>query len=253
MSGQPLVIANWKMNGNRQLVSEMAEALREQQQLTADVNVVVCPPTILLPALADACYYDAVAVGAQDVSQHAEGAFTGETSVNMLREAAVEYVLVGHSERRQMHHETDAVVADKLQAVTSSGLKAVLCVGENAEQRESEQTFAVIKQQLQQALSGLTATQLSHTIVAYEPVWAIGTGLTASPQQAEQVHQFIRQLLTELNTNVGEQMQILYGGSVKADNAEQLFAQPSIDGGLIGGASLKPDAFIAICQAARGK
>ncbi|MGM0524924.1 MAG: triose-phosphate isomerase [Pseudomonadota bacterium] len=252
MANASLVIGNWKMNGNAALTRSMTAALREQQEPTANVKVVVCPPFTLLGELTRHCYYDNIAVGAQNVNAHKNGAHTGEISLAMLQEFGVEYVIVGHSERRAIYAEDNDSVAAKVTAVTAAGLTAVLCVGEGKEQRNNDQTWAVIEQQLTTACEKLSRSQASKLVVAYEPVWAIGTGETATPEQAQQVHSKIRGWLKQQFDAVGDETEILYGGSVKADNAAELFAQQDIDGGLIGGASLKEQDFVAIVQAAQG-
>ncbi|MDX1705057.1 triose-phosphate isomerase [Pseudidiomarina sp.] len=254
MQRQPLVIANWKMNGNRSLVEKMTVELREHDEVLDQISVVICPPAVLLPAWQDAVFYDHVHLGAQDVSEHASGAHTGEHSLSLLTEAGVDFVLIGHSERRQFYGEDEERIRAKVQATlsfTEKPVTVVLCVGETASQRQQEQTFAVVEQQLQSALEGVSEQQSKQIVIAYEPVWAIGTGQTASPELAQQVHGFIRQWLTKKFRVSGSRMHILYGGSLKADNAEALFAEADIDGGLIGGASLDPEQFLAICSAAQ--
>lgn len=249
MQRQPLVIANWKMNGDRHLVASMAEALRENAAKHPQVAVAVCPPAVLLPAWQQAAFYDNLQLGCQDVNEHASGAHTGEHSVALVQEAGASLALVGHSERRQFYGDTAERIAAKVKTLLEQSLTVVLCVGESAEQREQAQTFEVVAQQLLEALTQCESCQ--NLVVAYEPVWAIGTGLTASPEQAQEVHAFIRNWLNDKFGPAGANVQILYGGSVKADNAEQLFAQADIDGGLIGGASLVPEQFVAICNAAQ--
>ncbi|XDV10340.1 triose-phosphate isomerase [Pseudidiomarina sp. PP-1MA] len=250
MQRQPLVIANWKMNGNRALVAELSEALQQQQAHYADVTVVVCPPAVLLPVWQ--AQPGGVALGAQDVNEHADGAHTGEHSLALVHEAGAQWVLIGHSERRQCYGDSEARIAQKLgQVLADSRFTAVLCVGESAEQREQGATFAVVEAQLSEALAQVSACE--RLVVAYEPVWAIGTGLTASPAQAQEVHGFIRHWLQEKFGSAGAAVQLLYGGSVKADNASELFAEADIDGGLIGGASLQPEQFVAICTAAQAR
>ncbi|WP_404408276.1 triose-phosphate isomerase [Pseudidiomarina marina] len=252
MQRQPLVIANWKMNGDRQLVTAMAEALRDSSAQHADVSVVVCPPAVLLPAWQQAAFYDNIQLGAQDANENASGAHTGEHSLALLAEAGASVVLVGHSERRQFYGDNAQRIAAKVnQILDESAMTVVLCVGESAEQRKQQQTFDVVAAQLAEALAA--RSNCERLVIAYEPVWAIGTGLTASPEQAQEVHAFIRNWLSEKFGPSGINLQILYGGSVKADNAEQLFAQADIDGGLIGGASLVEDQFVAICNAAQAR
>lgn len=256
MQRQPLVIGNWKMNGSRPLVADMATALAAQSELLEQVAVAVCPPAVLLTSWCQATQAIGVGAGVQDVNEHAEGAHTGEHSVKLVAEAGASYVLLGHSERRQFYADSDVRVAAKLQQVlayTNQPLIAVLCVGESASEREQEQTMMVVEAQLTSALAAVKAEQLGQLVIAYEPVWAIGTGLTASPAQAQQVHGFIRNWLVEKWGASGAAVQLLYGGSVKADNATALFAEADIDGGLIGGASLQAEEFLAICTAAQAR
>lgn len=252
MQRQPLVIANWKMNGDRNLVTNMAKALRESAAEFAAVQVVVCPPAVLLGHWQEAAFYDQIYLGAQDVNEHSSGAHTGELSCTLLAEAGANFVLLGHSERRQFYGDSEARIGAKVrQVVAQEGMTAVLCVGESAAQRQQQETFAVVSAQLAAALSELT--ECEQLVVAYEPIWAIGTGETASPEQAQEVHAFIRQWLTEKFGPAGSLVRILYGGSVKAENAEALFAQADIDGGLIGGASLEAEQFVSICTAAQAR
>ncbi len=256
MQRQPLVIANWKMNGSRQLTSQLAQALRADTGLLNDVTVVVCPPAVLLPAWQQEVFYDDVHLGAQDTNENGAGAHTGEHSLPLVSEAGAEYVLVGHSERRQAYGDSDQRVqakVDSILAFAGQKLKVVLCVGEQEHERDSGDTVKVIERQLATALANVSAGQLAHVVVAYEPVWAIGTGKTASPEQAQDVHAFIRNWLQQQYDAAAETVPLLYGGSVKADNAPALFAESDIDGGLIGGASLEPEAFLAICRAAQAR
>lgn len=241
---QSLVLGNWKMNGSLQDNRELLQGLTGK--LEANVGVGVCPPAVYIPQAAALLESSNIAVGAQDVSAHGAGAFTGELQASMLKEVGCVYALVGHSERREYHGESDQQVADKFKAAQTAGLTPVLCIGETLEQRESGATLDVIAEQMNAVIGGAGLEAFADAVVAYEPVWAIGTGKTASPEQAQEVHKFIRQQLGV----VGEKVQILYGGSVKADNAESLFAKPDIDGALVGGASLKAQDFIAICTAA---
>lgn len=213
-------------------------------------EVLVCPP---FPYLAQASLLLSgvpLVLGAQNVSEHAQGAFTGEVSASMLAEFGCAYVIVGHSERRALYGDTDEVVAAKCKAVLAAGMRPVLCVGETLAERESGRTQAVVAGQLAAAVGGFAGAELARLVVAYEPVWAIGTGLTATPQQAQEVHAAIRRQVAGLDAEVAVGLRILYGGSVKPQNARELFAQPDIDGGLIGGAALVADDFLAICQAA---
>lgn len=213
-------------------------------------EVLVCVPYPYLAQVGDRLKATPVLWGAQNVSEHAAGAFTGEVAASMLADFACAYVLVGHSERRTLYGESDAVVAAKCRAVLSAGMRPVLCVGETLAERESGLTQAVVDRQLSVVLDSVGVAAFARMVVAYEPVWAIGTGLTASPVQAEEVHAAIRSRVAGLDAVVAENLRILYGGSVKPQSAVELFAQPNIDGGLIGGAALVADDFLAICRAA---
>jgi len=214
------------------------------------VQMLVCPPFPYLVSVAGRVSGTRLALGAQNLSQHAAGAFTGEVAPSMLRDIGCEYVVVGHSERRAMMGETSDIVAAKFMAAQSVGLKPILCIGESLEEREAERTEAVIDEQLNAVLNTSGAEALADAVIAYEPVWAIGTGKTASPEQAQDVHRHIRGVLETVNKEVAASVQILYGGSVKGDNAAGLFGMSDIDGGLIGGASLKAADFLAIADAA---
>ena len=241
-----LVVGNWKMNGSRAANAVLLAGLKEAGPWTADVAVCVPFPYIAETALA--LTGQAVAFGAQDCSAQEQGAFTGEVSSVMLSDLGCRYVIVGHSERRAYHHESDQLVADKAKAALAHGVTPIVCVGETLAEREAGQTEAVVKRQLAAVIHTLTHC-IGEAVIAYEPVWAIGTGLTATPEQAQAVHAVLR---TQLHaaTQKSDAMRILYGGSMKADNAASLLSQPDIDGGLIGGASLKAADFAAICRAA---
>jgi triosephosphate isomerase len=241
-----LVVGNWKMQGSRPANAELLSALRGGRPYVA--GVAVCVPFVYLSETAATLAGSDIYWGAQDVSAHEQGAYTGEVSVAMLAEAGCRYTLVGHSERRAYHAEMDALVAQKAQTALSRGVTPIVCVGETLAEREAGQTEAVVKRQLSAVIHQL-AHCAAEMVVAYEPVWAIGTGLTATPEQAQAVHAVLRAQL-QAATGHGKTMTILYGGSVKPDNAATLFSQPDIDGGLIGGASLKASDFIAICRAA---
>ena len=241
-----LVVGNWKMNASRVSNAELLAALTAQGPWPGDVAV--CVPFPYLADVALSLQGSHIAWGAQDCSAHEPGAFTGEVAAGMLAEFGCRYVLVGHSERRALHAESDQLVADKAKVALAHGLTPVVCVGESLAEREAGHTDAVVKRQLSVVIHTL-AHCISQVVVAYEPVWAIGTGKTASPEQAQAVHAVLRVQLMAA-TPKAPQMQILYGGSVKADNAALLFSQPDIDGGLIGGASLKAADFAAICRAA---
>jgi len=245
-----LVAGNWKMNGyaagNTALVAGIIAGLPG----SARVKVLICPPFPYLAAIVEQLRGSTVSVGAQTVSEHQSGAFTGEVAPAMLRDIGCEYVIVGHSERRALYGETSAAVAAKFKAVLGAGLKPILCIGETLEQRESGSTESVIDEQMAAVLDTVGIAAFATAVVAYEPVWAIGTGMTASPEQAQDVHRYIRDKLAGYDVEIAESTQILYGGSMKGENAAGLLAMPDIDGGLIGGASLKADDFLAIANAA---
>ena len=245
-----LVVGNWKMHGSRSANAELLQGLLAADLSTSAprADVAVCPPFVYLADAVTALQGSAIAVGSQDVSVQAQGAFTGEVAGPMLRELGVRYAIVGHSERRTYHAESDQLVADKARAALSHGLVPIVCVGETLAEREADQTEAVVGRQLQAVIDTLGA-DLARVVVAYEPVWAIGTGKTASPEQAQAVHAFLRARLTAAQADAAR-VPLLYGGSVKPDNAAELFSQADIDGGLIGGASLKAADFTAIARAA---
>ncbi len=241
-----LVVGNWKMHGSRPANAELLAALIGARPY--GVDVAVCVPFVFMTETAAMLAGSDIRWGAQDVSaQPHGGAYTGEVSAAMLCECGCRYAIVGHSERRAYHGESDALVAQKAQAALASGVTPIVCVGETLDERDAGRTEAVVKRQLSAVIHQL-AHCAAEMVVAYEPVWAIGTGRTATPEQAQAVHAVLRAQL-HAATGRGDAMRILYGGSVKADNAAQLFAQPDIDGGLIGGASLKAADFIAICRA----
>ena len=244
----PLVVGNWKMHGSRAMARELCGGIVAAQASYAGVEVGVCPPYVFLHDVADCLRGSSVTWGAQDVSDQPGGAFTGEVSAAMLKEFDARLVIVGHSERRALYGDTDALTVKKLRQAQATGLLPILCVGETLEERKTGATEAVVARQLDALLAAEdAATLLSTLVIAYEPVWAIGTGETATPAQAQAVHQFIR---TRLGA-AGAGMRVLYGGSVKPGNAAELFGMPDIDGGLIGGAALKSEDFVAICAAAR--
>lgn len=243
-----LVAGNWKMHGARADSAELVAAVAGS--LPENTDVAVIPPFPYLAELAGVNAGNGLAFGAQDLSEHAQGAFTGEVAGAMLREVGCEYVLVGHSERRQYHAETNEVVARKFVAAQAAGLIPILCVGELLEHREAGETEAIVGAQLDSVLDLAGIAAFEKAVVAYEPVWAIGTGKTASPGQAQDVHAFMRDKFARQDARIASSLRLLYGGSVKAANAAELFAEPDIDGGLIGGASLVAADFIAICSAA---
>lgn len=242
-----LVVGNWKMHGSHAANAELLQGILAARPFAA-ADVAVCVPFPYLSEVAVTLANSGVAWGSQDVSAHAQGAYTGEVSAAMLHEFGCRHAIVGHSERRAYHAETDQQVADKAQAALAKGLTPIVCVGETLAQREAGETEAVVKRQLSAVIHTLGPC-IGEIVVAYEPVWAIGTGRTATPEQAQQVHAVLRTQL-QAATGHGERMKILYGGSVKPDNAVTLFAMPDIDGGLIGGAALKAADFVAICRAA---
>lgn len=245
-----LVAGNWKMNGDSASNSALLAGILAGVPENDRIKLLVCPPFPYLAATAHQVAGSGLALGAQTASEHASGAFTGEVSVSMLADIGCEYVIVGHSERRSVYGESSQAVAAKFKAVSEAGLKPILCVGETLQQREDDATESVIGEQLAAVLQLVGVAGLARAVVAYEPVWAIGTGMTASPQQAQDVHAFIRQTIAAQDADTAESTLILYGGSVKGDNAAGLFSMPDIDGGLIGGASLKADDFLAIATAA---
>ena len=242
-----LIAGNWKMNGSRDTVAELLEGVKKEVE---GVDLAVFPPYVFLSETQSILKDSAVKWGAQNVSEHEKGAYTGEVSLSMLKDFGCEYVLLGHSECRQYYGETDAVVAAKYSAVKAySGITPIVCVGETEAEREADRTETVIARQLQAILEQADASALQNTVIAYEPVWAIGTGKTASPEQAQDVHAFIRDALGKVDKGIASGVRILYGGSVKPDNAEAIFAMPDINGGLIGGASLKAESFLEVANA----
>lgn len=247
-----LVAGNWKMNTTLESGRSLARDIAAGLECRSDAaDVLVCPPYPYLVSIKDAVGDSRAAVGAQDVYHEAPGAFTGEVATDMLLDVGCSHVILGHSERRHVIGETDALINQKLKSSIAKNLTVLLCVGELLDEREAGRTDEVVARQLAGGLDGVSAEQMSGIVIAYEPVWAIGTGVTASPQQAEEAHAKIRSwLVTRYNSSVADQTQILYGGSVKADNALELFSNPNVDGGLIGGASLNADSFLGIYDAA---
>ena len=245
------IAGNWKMNLNRGQSLSLVQSLVESLRGVSDVDIAVCPPAVYLGELGKALHATNIGLGAQNVNSKTEGAYTGEISCSMLKDVGCRYVILGHSERRAIYGETDSMVNEKLHAVLAAGLTPIVCVGETLEQREAGQTQQVVRSQCIGSLAGLTEDQMLKTVLAYEPVWAIGTGKTASPAQAEEVHKDIRSLLeTQFSVGTAQKVIVLYGGSVKADNAQELLSEPNIDGALVGGASLKQDSFEGIIKAA---
>ncbi len=247
----PLVLGNWKMHGTVAEARALAGGVRDGLKRPRDVEVGVCPPFTALAAVAETLAGSPIRLGAQNCHHDASGAHTGEISPLMLVELGCRYVLLGHSERRKEMGETDEQINKKMHAVLAHGLTPVLCVGETVEERRQGLTFTTVEGQLRAGVAGLGSEMIAKSALAYEPVWAIGTGVNATPAQAAEVHGYLRGLLSELaSKEIAQSMRILYGGSVKADNAEALLAESDIDGGLIGGASLKAPEFIAIVRKA---
>ena len=247
---RPLIAGNWKMNLTRSEAVDLATAVAATK-LDGSVDVLVCPTFVQLDAVLAATKGSKVAVGSQDCYFESNGAFTGETSTAMLTDLGCSHVILGHSERRNVIGETNELINAKVKAVLAAGLTPVLCVGELLEEREAGKTMDVVASQLAGSLDGISDADMLKTVIAYEPVWAIGTGKTASPQQAQDVHADLRKWLTDrYNSATSEAVRILYGGSVKPDNAADLMSQADIDGALVGGASLKGDSFAAIIAGA---
>lgn len=250
---KPFVAGNWKMNTDSRTSVDLAKRIASGSSEVAGhgLTVAVFPPFVYLQSVANALSASSIAVGAQDVYCQSKGAFTGEISSSMLKDIGCTYVLCGHSERRHVIGETDELINKKVAAGISGGLLPILCVGELLSERDSSQTEEVVTRQLKSGLAGLSDEKVSAVTIAYEPVWAIGTGRTATPQQAQEVHQLVRNLLAEIyDSQLAEETRILYGGSVKPDNSADLMRQQDIDGLLVGGASLDPDDFLAIVRSA---
>lgn len=246
---QIMIAGNWKMNGSLSLIQEMLNTLTGQVS-SSSCSVVICPPSPFLISLGSLLADTPFKIGAQNVHSKESGAYTGENSALFLKELEVSYCIVGHSERRAYFAESNADIHAKMERLFEVGVQPILCVGESLEQRESGEHESTVMEQLQEGLKGFTVEQLSQCVIAYEPVWAIGTGKTATPEQANSMHQVIRTQIKSLaSENIAEAMQILYGGSVNAKNAETLLGQSDIDGALVGGASLKPNDFCTIIQA----
>ncbi len=243
-----IVAGNWKMNTTVPEGVELAKAVAAKSaEVPANVGLVVAPPFTHLASVAEALKGSKVELSAQNCADKEKGAYTGEVSVDMLRSVACQYTILGHSERRQYYGETDEKLVEKTKLALAAGLKVILCVGENLDEREAGKHFDVVEGQTKAVLYNFTAEDMANVVIAYEPVWAIGTGKTATAEQAEEIHACIRKVLADkFGAKVADDMTILYGGSCKPSNAKELFAQPDIDGGLIGGAALKADDFIQI-------
>ncbi len=247
---QPLVAGNWKLNGSLASTRELLAGIKAGIAEVTRAEVAVCPPYILIPEAQAQLNGSPIAWGGQNLSAETGGAFTGEISASMLLDFGCKYVLVGHSERRTLYGEDNALVAKKFAVAREAGLIPLLCVGETLEERQQGVTERIVGDQLAAVIDREGVAALGDAVVAYEPVWAIGTGMTALPEQAQAVHAFIRAQVAQHDTATAEGLRILYGGSMKPGNAEELMAQSDIDGGLVGGAALKADEFLAICKAA---
>jgi triosephosphate isomerase (TIM) len=245
-----LVAGNWKMHGSRAEAAQLLDELIQQQSAALAAEVAVCPPYVYLPDASRRLKESNIALGGQNVCAEPVGAFTGEVSAAMLKDVGCRYVIVGHSERRALFHEDDKLVARKFMAAQSQKLTPILCVGETLEQRERGETEIVVARQLDAVVAVAGITAFAEAVIAYEPVWAIGTGKNATPDQAQAVHAFIRGRIAARDAKIAAELRILYGGSVKAANAAELFEMPDVDGGLVGGASLRGDEFGKICAAA---
>lgn len=247
---QPLVAGNWKMNGSLASLRTLLAEIKAGMPAVTNAEMAVCAPAIFIPEVQNILRGTGIAWGGQDISVHDAGAYTGEIAGSMLQEFGCAYVIVGHSERREYHEETNILVAKKCEAALRVNICPILCVGETLEQREKGITENIVGNQLDAVIECGGTDLLSKAVIAYEPVWAIGTGRTATPEQAQDVHAFIRDRIGKHSKETADAIRILYGGSMKPDNAKELLAKPDIDGGLVGGASLKAGDFLAICKAA---
>jgi len=248
---QPLVMGNWKLNGTKTSIEALISGLTEAAAAADKVEAAVCPPVIFLGLAESLTSGSKISLGSQDADVHTSGAFTGENSPEMIKQFGVKYSLVGHSERRTLHGESDELVAAKFEAIQKAGLIPVLCIGETLEERQADKTTDVVDTQLKAVIDRCGIDSLANAVIAYEPVWAIGTGVSASSEQAQEVHAHIRQWLAAQSESVAAKVQILYGGSVKAATAKELFGMADIDGGLVGGASLDAAEFSNIIAAAQ--
>ena len=247
----PLIAGNWKMNGSTQRTQQLISSLCSGVADDDDRIMLLCPPYPYLHIAAEALKSKAIMLGAQNIAMEPDsGAYTGEVSGLMLKNFGCEYVIVGHSERRALYGETNEVVSNKFIIAQAQGLQPILCVGETLEEREAGQTKAVVRRQIQKVIDSAGSAAFSSAVIAYEPVWAIGTGLTATPDQAQEMHSFIRSLISEQDATIASLVQIIYGGSMKSENAKELLSMDDVDGGLVGGASLNAEEFLAIFQAA---
>jgi triosephosphate isomerase len=246
---KPIIAGNWKLNKTSQEAVELVTLLRRELADVTEVDIVICPPFTVLSDVHDLLIDSNIGLGAQNLYWEDSGAFTGEISAPMIKSTGAQYVIIGHSERRQFFGETDQTVNKKIKAALKHGLTPIVCVGENLQERESNKTLLVIKAQVEGSLQGFTSNEFEQMIIAYEPVWAIGTGKNATAQQAQEVHQYIRELIKNMaGQEIAEGICIQYGGSVKPENIAELIEQPDIDGALVGGASLKSDSFVGIIK-----
>lgn len=248
MSRRKVIAGNWKLNGDKKFVEELITAIKNKSKNLNKIDIVVCPPALFTVQAVQLTKDSNIGVGVQNIYHESKGAFTGEISSEMVKDSGATYVIIGHSERRQYFGETDKSVAQKTSAVLKNGLKPIVCLGEKLEERESGNLETVIRKQLTDGLFHLSPEEFGKIIIAYEPVWAIGTGKTATPQQAQEVHAFIRKEISKKYGALAEKIVIQYGGSVNDANAAELLGQKDIDGALIGGASLKADAFVVILE-----
>ncbi len=244
-----LIVGNWKMHGNTIMISELVDEIIDGLDASSSCNLLLCSPFPYLGLVSQRIINSPISLGAQNLSQHTSGPYTGEVSAEMLKDLGCEYVIVGHSERRELMGETNKIIANKFITAIKSHLKPILCIGESLDERKQGMTTSVISDQLNTVLNEIDSNDLSNAVIAYEPVWAIGTGLTATPDEAQDVHAHIRAEINKSSKKVAENIQILYGGSVNGNNAGSLFSMPDIDGGLIGGASLTSLEFLSIAKA----
>lgn len=246
---QLIIAGNWKMNKNISESIELANSLKRSLADIVEIEIVLCPPFTSLSDVKEVVMDTNIRLGAQDVYWESQGAFTGEVSATMLKNVGCAYCIVGHSERRQFFGETNQTVNKKAKALLREGIKPIVCVGEKLEERKANKTFDVIKDHVENSLAGLTEDEMLKVVIAYEPVWAIGTGINATKEQAEEVHKYIRGLLAKMyDSDIANQVRIQYGGSVKPENIKELITQPDVDGALVGGASLKADSFAGIIK-----
>jgi len=244
-----IVAGNWKMNLQLNEAKQLLQEIKVLEKNVSDVKLIINPPALYISLFRELLENSVIALGAQNCSEHVSGAYTGEIAAQMIKSCGATYVIVGHSERRTYYHETNAIIAEKINRALASDLSPIFCCGELFSEREGNRHFSVVEQQLKEGLFHLNESEIKNVVIAYEPVWAIGTGVTATAEQAQEMHAFIRKVLNDFYSEVvAQNCSILYGGSCNASNAKELFANPDIDGGLIGGASLKATDFLVIAQ-----